>query len=280
MNTAKLFGIITGLLLAVLSILPTSAYAAAPDGAGPWADTVVTSSQGLMKNGSPVPAPRSDATSTLGVAENTTVDGTFFSLGFGGSITLSFDNLITSGVIVVEATNPDYPLEQVNIELSSDGASWISAGTVVQDGSVSMPDNLTCAKFVRITDTSNAANFTDDTADAYDVDGVQATDGEPCEIPTPTPTPTNVPSNSGGSASGDGRSDGKSDGLSSCPSCTTAPASGGAQVLGASTGGQVLGASTDTLAATGNFANAIAMALAIISAFAVFAFGVKRHEIS
>lgn len=277
MNKSKLFGIITGLLLATLAILPTSAYAAAPDGAGPWADTVVTSSQGLMKNGSPVPAPRSDATSALGVAENTTVDGTFFSLGFGGSITLSFDNLISNGVIVVEATNPDYPLEQVNIELSSDGASWINAGTIVQDGSVSMPDNLTCAKFVRITDTSNAANFTDDTADAYDVDGVQATDGEPCEIPTPTqtPTPTNTPSNSGGSG-GDGRSDGRSDGLSSCPSCTAAPA-GGSQVLGASTGGQVLGASTDTLAATGSF---VQLALAVLSGFAVFIIGAKRHEIS
>ena len=46
----------------------------------------------------------------------------------------------------------------------------------------------------------------------------------PTETPTVTitPTPTNTQSNTGGP--GDGLSDGRSDGLSSCPSCTQAPA--------------------------------------------------------
>ena len=76
---------------------------------------------------------------------------------------------------------------------------------------------------------------------------------------------------------------GKSDGLSSCPSCTAAPASEGTQVLGASTGGQVLGASTDTLAATGSFDQTFRLMFAVLSGFAAFAIGVyvtRRHEIS
>lgn len=278
MNTPKLLGAMTGLLIGTYLVLPVNA--AAPDGAGPWADAVVTSSQGLMKNGSAVPAPRSNPASAVGVAENDTVDGNFFSLGFGGSITLSFDNPMSNGVIVVEATNPGYPDEKINVELSANGSTWLSAGTITQDGSVSMPDNLTCAKYVRITDISNPADFADDTADAYDVDGVQASQGEPCEVPTPTPTPTTPPSNGGGP--GDGKSDGRSDGGSSCPSCT-APPTGGSQVLGASTGGQVLGASTDTLAATGTAAQALPIIIAVLSGMATFAIGVrktKRHEIS
>lgn len=277
MNKAKLIGIITGLLIAANLVLP--AHAAAPDGAGPWADGVVTSSQGLMKNGAAVPAIRSDATSAVGVAENNTTDGNFFSLGFGGSITLSFDNPISNGIITVEATNPDYPGETATIELSADGTTWLTAGTVTQDGSVNMPETLACAKFVRITDTSDANNFTDETADGYDVDGVQTAEGEPCTVPTPTstPSPTNAPSDPGGSSTGDGRSDGRSDGLSSCPSCTAAPATGGSQILGATTQGQVLGASTDTLASTGSFGQ---LALAVLSGLAVFALGAKRHEIS
>src|SRR5688572_1782667 len=103
----------------------SSAFAAAPDGLGPWADTVISSSQGIMKNGAPVPAARSDNTAALGVAEENTVDTNFFSLGFGGNIILGFDNGISSGVFVVESTNPDYPLEQAAVEVSEDGITWM-----------------------------------------------------------------------------------------------------------------------------------------------------------
>jgi len=61
----------------------------------------------------------------------------------------------------------------------------------------------------------------------------------PAATPTPTvtPTPTQTPSNPGNPGGpGDGRSDGRSDGLSSCPSCTQAPASQAIKaVLGLST---------------------------------------------
>lgn len=166
------------------------ALAAASDGNGPWADEVTSSAQGLLKNGEPVPAIRSNPASALGVAENDTVDGSFFSLGFGGQITLRFDNGVRDGVIVVESTNPNYPSESARVEVSADNTSWTSAGNVTQDGQVSMPENLTCVNYVRITDTSDAAIFPDDIADGFDVDGVQAVNGEPCTTPSPTPTPT------------------------------------------------------------------------------------------
>lgn len=176
-------------LLAFALVLVPGIFAAAPDGAGPWADAVVSSNQGLMKNGAAVPAVRSDPTAALGVAENDTIDSHFFSLGFGGTITLHFDNPLSNGVIVVEATNPAYPLEKASVDLSADGTTWLTAGTVTQDGTVAMPESLSCARYVRITDISNSGDFPDDIADGYDVDGVQATQGEPCETPTPTPTP-------------------------------------------------------------------------------------------
>src|SRR5581483_12293450 len=91
----------------------TPSFAAAPDGLGPWADSVLSSHQGLMKNGLAVPAARSDPTAAVGIAENTPlVDTTFFSLGFGGNIVLGFDNGISSGAMMVEATiQPGYPDE-------------------------------------------------------------------------------------------------------------------------------------------------------------------------
>ncbi len=158
------------------------AYAAAPDGAGPWADEAVSSAQGLRKDGSPVLPIRSNPSSAVGVAENNTVPGNFYSLGFGGNIVLRFDNPISNGVVVVEATNLPYPTETATVELSADGSTWLTAGSVSSDGEVKMPERLTCARFARVTDTSNPAGFPED-ADGYDLDGVRAAEGIPCDTP-------------------------------------------------------------------------------------------------
>lgn len=179
-------------LLAIL-LFSFAAIAAAPDGSGPWADAVESSSQGLRKDGSAVPAIRSDATSALGVAENNTTDGNFFSLGFGGNIVLSFDNGISSGTIeVVETTALPYPTEKAKVEVSEDGVAWINAGNVNQDGSVAVPQGLDCVLYVRVTDISDAEDFSDNIADGFDVDGVKLI-GEACSEVTPTVTPTATP---------------------------------------------------------------------------------------
>jgi hypothetical protein len=158
---------------------------------GGWADSVVSSEQGLRYNGSAVPAVRSNPSSALGVAEGDTADGHFFSLGFGGKITLQFNTPVASGgVLVVEATTQPYPDETATVEFSSDNVTWSSAQGVVQDGQVTVPGSVSCAQYVRITDTSNRDNFADyPDADAYDVDGVELT-GNECTPVTPTPSPT------------------------------------------------------------------------------------------
>lgn len=165
--------IATGLLLT------TSVLAGTPDGMGPWADTVVASNQGLRKDGTPVLPERSDPTAALGVAEEDTQPEHFYSLGFGGSVTVAFQNGISSGVFVVEATNDGYPNEMAEVEISVDGLEYTPIGTVNQDGEVEVPEDFGCAQFVRITDMSNPEDFEDDDADGYDVDGVMAV-GEAC----------------------------------------------------------------------------------------------------
>lgn len=186
--------LITIPVLAVLSAFAIAApvTAAAPDGAGPWADSVISFTQGPTKNGGAVPAIRSNPDSALGVAENDTVEGNFVSLGFGGRLTLKFDNPVRTGVLVVEATNPNYPLEKASVEVSANGTDWTLAGSLSQDGQVALPQSVSCARYVRITDISNKDDFADDTADAYDVDGVQAQGTQPCD-PPPTPTPSCKP---------------------------------------------------------------------------------------
>ena len=199
--------------------------AAAPDGSGPWADSVVSTNQGLTLNGQPVSSfypLRSNPSSALGVAENDTTEGNFYSLGFGGSMVLQFDNPISNGVVLVEATNPEYPFARVQVELSDDNLIWHYAGTVVQDGYVAMPRTVSCARYVRLTDISHPANFADPDADGYDVDGVMATDGTSCGgsgvTPSPTltgtivPTPTDVPDDSSASSN-----DGGNRGAPICP---------------------------------------------------------------
>lgn len=180
MNKYKTFSISFPLFISLFFfVAPVSA--AAPDGFGPWADKVISAHQGLMKNGLPVPAIRSNPYSALGVAENDTVEGKFYSLGFGGKIILGFKNGIKNGVVVVEATNPAYPLEKAKIEVSPDKEHWFTAGTLSQDGKVSIPRRAGCIHYVRIKDVSNPADFSDPTADGYDVDGVKG-EGEKCSI--------------------------------------------------------------------------------------------------
>lgn len=172
-------------IVAALLLPATLAYAAAPDGAGPWADTVVSATQGLRKNGSAVLPARSDPSDALGVAENTASDSTFFSLGFGGQIVLGFDNAICNGegndVELVEVTNEPYPNEAVEVYVSQNGSTFVLAGTVTKDGSVSLPTDMPWAKYVKLVDVSDPALFPAE-ADAYDLDGVKALSGGTCSV--------------------------------------------------------------------------------------------------
>jgi hypothetical protein len=129
----------------------------------------------------PVLAARSNPTAALGVAEGGATDGsTWFSLGFGGTITLGFDNCIGTGGVsirLVEATLEPYPPELVNVYVSQDDSTYVLAATNVnKDATIALPAGMAWARFVKLVDvTVKSAHPAD--ADAYDVDGVQSLTG-------------------------------------------------------------------------------------------------------
>ncbi len=154
-----------------------------------WADDSVLTDveQGLKKNGNVVAANRSNPDVVLGVPESnglandnddgSVVLGTFFSLGFGGHVTYRFDNLVMNGpgddIRVYEITGgSSYPEEKALVEVSQDGNTWVSIGTISRDDSIDIGD-FEWVKYIRITDDSNPALFNND-GDGYDLDGIEA----------------------------------------------------------------------------------------------------------
>lgn len=189
MKQLALFPVAAVLALALAGV----AQGAAPDGAGPWADSVVSAQQGTAGPLGFLPG-RSNPQSAVGVAESPPgnddpiPDGTFFSLGFGGTITLGFDNPICNGqgydfnIDVVEITREPYPPEIVKVYVSANGSSFSFAGQIGKDGSVSMPAGIDVAHYVKLVDVSNPSLFTaDQHADGFDVDGVRARDTTSCK---------------------------------------------------------------------------------------------------
>lgn len=74
-------------------------------------------STGLTKNGASIAAARLNGNNALGAP-----DGSFYSLGFGGSITLDFGTLIGEGLLeVFEVTNGTYPLEAAKVLALDEG---------------------------------------------------------------------------------------------------------------------------------------------------------------
>lgn len=193
--TKRLLGLIVAAV--AFGAFSGSALAAAPDGAGPWADSVKSSDQGLRNDGSPVLPGRSDPAAALGVAERPPAGvpapaGTFFSLGFGGKIELQFDNRICNvpgddlDIELVEVTQEPYPDELVDVYVSKDGSSYtLAASDVNKDTTIGLPDGMPFANYVKVVDKTVAADHRAD-ADAYDLDGVQAlAPSSDCKDPDP-----------------------------------------------------------------------------------------------
>jgi hypothetical protein len=142
------------------------------------ADEVVSYTQGLRKNGTPITAARTNAANALGAPQGTDVIN-FVSLGFGGSIVLKynyviFDNPAANDLMITETSfgNPScasYP-EKAEVEGSLDGVNWTSLGEVCLDGQIDI-SAAGAIQYLRITDRSAASSF-GGSADGYDVDGV------------------------------------------------------------------------------------------------------------
>jgi len=148
------------------------------------ADMVDASAQGQRKDGTDVRAERSDSTQAL--TPGTGFEPTFYSLGFGGSIEVSFDCPITNGVgddlRIGEVTHGTYPLETADVYAWDDTTSmWVLLGEATNTNTVSAQRSesdfdlggLGSTKRIRIVDTSDPAAF-EATADGFDLDGITA----------------------------------------------------------------------------------------------------------
>lgn len=150
-----------------------------------WADLVVFTAQGTKKDGTAVIPERSNATSTLSIAENDTLDGHFYSLGFGdatttGAIILKFDNFILNqagdDIEVFEASIDPSPDEKADVFVSQDGMNWLKAKTITKDGKIDISDassDLEWIQYVKIIDVTDKTIHSED-ADGFDLDGVRA----------------------------------------------------------------------------------------------------------
>jgi len=156
--------------------------------AGCYATNVVDFSQGLTKLNTPVNPERSITTNVLGAPDGQTPVANapvqnFYSLGFGGSITVQFANPIANGpgadVKIWESSASVNP-EQAKIEVSQDGIGFVQVGTINQTGEVDFDAVFSdYILFVKITDLSNPAQFSNSQlSDGFDVDAVECLHGE------------------------------------------------------------------------------------------------------
>jgi hypothetical protein len=194
---------ITALVAAAIAVLAIAggALGGSPDGAaGPWADTVVRFVQGPRLDGTKIDPSRSDAATALGPAEaapgndDPIPTGKFVSMGFGGQLTLGFQNPICNGpgldmaIDVREITKAPYPPEVADVYVSGDGATWTKAGTITGDAQVAVPKTIPMVWFVAFVDVTDHNRFTlAQDADGYDIDGVSALDATSCSGTPPVP---------------------------------------------------------------------------------------------
>jgi len=147
------------------------------------ATEVISVNQGKCSNGADVAAIRSNPANALG-AIKPIIPGTvnFFSLGFGGDITVAFSGPVANGpgddIRVGEVTwgynCSTYP-ETVDVFASQDGVSYIYLGSSCMTGSFDLGP-LSWAQFIKIVDVSDPSMFPSG-ADGYDVSGVECLNG-------------------------------------------------------------------------------------------------------
>jgi hypothetical protein len=135
--------------------------------------SVKSFNQGTTKGLDPIPDVRSNPDNAL------VLDNAFFSLGFGGSITLDFGGLFKGeAVLVWEETHGSYPEEKAKVIGSADGVNWIPLGTAINlneenNGRYSYTSLQIneCIQYIKIIDQTDPELHADN-ADGFDVNAV------------------------------------------------------------------------------------------------------------
>ena len=153
-----------------------------------WASDVVEAVQTTLKNGNPVSsrtfptcdaACRADPQSSLGPADSEfNRHDTFFGLGFGGHLLLTFPGSVSGTITVYETTWGNFPEETANVFVSADGETWTQIGVASNNGGSltnepipTVLDLTQCIRFLLIRDTTDPS-LHGNVADAFDVDAV------------------------------------------------------------------------------------------------------------
>ena len=158
--------------------------------------SVVCSNQGRMYNGGSISSSRSNPSLAL-TAQKSDAAGAvnFFSLGFGGSVTLKSTCPVKNGagndIRVWETTFGNTSVnslsERARVYASQDGINYFLLGTATWDGSFDLETaGLAYASYFRILDATAAISGQTATADGYDVDGIEVLNGYTGET-TPAP---------------------------------------------------------------------------------------------
>lgn len=144
-----------------------------------------TLTQGLKKNGNPVDANRSDPNHAVDGPQGLVNPPEWYTLGFGGSITLQFDAPVGDGpgtdLIVYEVTGgrDTYPPELAKIEISQDNSTWYEVGTANSqfiNGELEVDfgtSPISTFQYLRVTDVTDSS-LHNSSADGFDLDAVVA----------------------------------------------------------------------------------------------------------
>ena len=145
---------------------------------------VVSFTQGLQKNGSPVATNRSEPTKALGIPQrDNTIN--FVSLGYGGELILRLADRLGDGpgadLEIVETSFDNRTCgnnsERALIYGSQDGSLWKLIGESCVDTKLNLSGTgLNWIEYVKIVDITDAASF-GGSSDAFDVDGVVCLNG-------------------------------------------------------------------------------------------------------
>lgn len=167
---------------------------------------VIGFEQGVMKNGLPVIAARSNAEG-IKTYDPAQTDSSFFSLGIGGWITGMYGCRVPNGagndLVVVEDTWGAYQLEQAKVWVSQDGVTWYYLGMANNLGRAAgdsihtwsyfdlsnakemdeiTPATVDWIKYVKVQDASVVSASSPANFDGYDLNTVRALqDGLTCQ---------------------------------------------------------------------------------------------------